>query len=80
MFIARAPMMFTAVWKLVSPFVPAATKAKIGIFGNSGYTEKMLSVMKSESIPVWLDERNPNNAAETPLFIGGNVPAGAFAD
>jgi len=79
-FIARAPMMFTAVWKLVSPFVPAATKAKIGIYGTSGYTEKMLAVMKSESIPAWLDERNPNNAEETPQFIGGNVPTDAFAD
>lgn len=28
-FIARAPMMFTAVWKLVSPFVPAATKVSV---------------------------------------------------
>lgn len=36
--------------------------------------------MKSESIPAWLDERNPNNAEETPQFIGGNVPTDAFAD
>lgn len=36
-FIARAPMMFTAVWKLVSPFVPAATK--VSVQNRGGYTD-----------------------------------------
>jgi len=75
--IVRAPMLFPVVWRMVSPFVPAATKQKIAIFGSSGWTEAALGAMAEAALPPWLDERRAGTAAgaaAVPLFIGGCVP------
>jgi hypothetical protein len=53
MFIVNAPMLFSAIWALVSPLLNEVTVRKISIVGSS-YKEKLLEFIDADSLPDFL--------------------------
>ena len=79
-FIIRAPWVFAAAWKVVSPLLPAATRQKVNIVG-ANYREVVGSKVPAEHLPRFLggectlvDEQHDDFEQ-----IALPVPAGALA-
>ena len=54
-FVARAPLIFSGVWKLVSPFLAMDTKTKIRICGKSDdHTAELAKLVEPAHIPDFL--------------------------
>ncbi|KAK9766069.1 cytosolic factor, phosphatidylinositol/phosphatidylcholine transfer protein [Basidiobolus ranarum] len=54
MFIINAPMLFSSVWRLITPFLDEVTVSKIFILG-SGYKSKLLEYIDAENLPAFLN-------------------------
>jgi hypothetical protein len=52
--LVNAPWVFTAVWAVVSPMLGARTQRKIQVFGDSGYTARLLEYIDAASLPAFL--------------------------
>ena len=52
--LVNAPWVFTAVWAVVSPMLGARTQRKVQVFGDSGYTARLLEYIDAASLPAFL--------------------------
>lgn len=62
-FVVRAPWLFAVIWKMIKPVIPAATQAKISIFGGSGWIGELRELVDDEQIPMWLLEDGGRRAS-----------------
>ena len=53
MYIVNAPMLFSAIWNLVKPFLNEVTVAKISILGSS-YKSSLLELIEEKDLPDFL--------------------------
>lgn len=53
MFIVNAPMLFTAIWAIIKPWLDEKTQKKITIIGSS-FKEKLLELVAPENLPEFL--------------------------
>jgi hypothetical protein len=52
--LVNAPWVFTAIWAVVSPLLGARTQRKVQVFGDSGYTPRLLEYIDAASLPAFL--------------------------
>ena len=52
--LVNAPWVFTAIWAVVSPMLGARTQRKVQVFGDSGYTQRLLEYIDAASLPTFL--------------------------
>ena len=52
--LVNAPWVFTAIWAVVSPMLGARTQRKVQVFGESGYTARLLEYIDAASLPTFL--------------------------
>merc|ERR1712032_127835 len=71
-YVVNAPRVFSTVFKLISPFLAADTKAKVRVFGKGDDHLRgpggMLEVVDVEQIPAWLGGSSPSCAIPTPAM------------
>jgi hypothetical protein len=84
-YVVNAPWVFTAVWAVVSPMLGARTQRKVQVFGDSGYTARLLEYIAPESLPTFLggvdvDDRMPLVPARTNDALSFGIPGDVFAD
>ena len=52
--IVNAPAVFSAAWALVSPLLPARTRAKVSILGASASAPALLDLIDATELPAFL--------------------------
>ena len=83
--IVRGPWILSAIWKVISPILPANTRAKIKIMGKNFLAELADGMMPADQIPTflggtcWVGENDPTNIASTILEKSSKVIPGCYA-
>ena len=57
MLIVNAPRLFSAAWALVSPLLPARTRAKVSVLSVSETAPALLQLVDAEELPEFLGGR-----------------------
>ncbi len=52
--LVNAPWVFTAIWAVVQPLLGARTQRKVQVFGDSGYTARLLEYIHAADLPSFL--------------------------
>lgn len=74
--VCNAPSVFSALWKVISPWLDAMTKGKIEIFKSTGFLEAVQNEGVSiDDIPIYMGGKNTIQVPEGGVF--GNMPDGA---